>query len=211
MTLILRSDKTITALPPGTPALPPAEIVLTSDTFSRPDTTELVGTTTDAALGGQPATWVGDAGRASLKDATMILAGGATNYQGVGLPVTSPDHFIRATVLKTAGIWFSLIARRAHMGSADRLILQVNTNGLTLIERGANQPWPGTTIGTHPRVLAPGDEIGLYVQGTEVKASLNGEFILTAHTTFTGTGFVAFAPGNSTPTTFDNVVAGNLP
>lgn len=209
MTLILRSDKTITALPPGTPVLPPAEVIATSDTFTRANASEVVGSMTDAALGGQPAAWVGDGGYASINAGQLVLAAVGATSSGPALSVTSPDHFIRAKVAKATGADFFITARRTQMGFVSRLTLQVTTTALTLSDRVVGQN--NVTTGTHAHPLKDGDVIGLYVKDKTAQVLLNDNFVITAPTVHTDTGVVGISQASWTAVTIDDITAGNLP
>jgi hypothetical protein len=180
---------------PGGPTAPVITII-TSDSFAGVDGTEVVGRTTDAALGGTPMVYQGVNGGTIISGNKLARGAGGLTWCDV-LPMSVADYETTAlvTTMPTgSGYWID--ARRVSVsGTPNTYRVSLGSTGaLALSVRIANE----TTLHGSTS-YAVGDRVGIRVKGSAISMLKNGVVVATfTDAAITGAGFTGPAGGAAT-------------
>lgn len=175
MPIIITADVALSAPLPNTPMTPLPNPVLTSDTFTGGDRTNITGRVTDCGLGGLPVSWTSSGG---VRVVGGYLAPPATEATGVAyVPAASADVEVAAVVhqMPSSDGQLTLIVRAANTSS------DTSNNGWRMsIGSGGNinlaRRSGGTTtsVATVPEgTVVVGDRVALRCVGNKITVLVN--------------------------------------
>lgn len=171
MTAIIRYNGVFSA-PADTPTGPLPTI--TSDTFNRANSTDIIGSVSDGALGGLGISWEGyPANAVALVDGKLVKgAAGGTFSVGLKIPSADVDVTFHMSAALTSGSGFYVDVRRANVNSGQSPdCYRINFGNTTL---GLSKRVSGATTNFASGITyAPGDVIRLTVRGDTLTLRIN--------------------------------------
>jgi lysophospholipase L1-like esterase len=184
----------------------------TSDSFSN-RANDVVGSTSDATLGGSPRIWGGTPGSWTSASGKLVNAGSSTSI--VGLSMSTPDYELstRIAVLPSMNPLNVEIRRQSLSASAtpDCVRVSVTPNGALLLYKRVE----GALTLLSPTIdgIVEGDRISLGAKGSDVVLHRNGEVVhsVSLGLDVAGAGAGAFSAGAPTGAgAIDNIVIAAL-
>lgn len=193
----------------GTPAAPAARARWTSDMFTAA-TGELVGKSTDAALGGAAKTWTGTTGAVVINASGQLEQTTPGNFV-VGVAMPHPDYevSVRLPALPTVNSIILGLRRAAVSLGQDTLYLDVASTGAMVFGKRVSSVFTGLATGFG--TAAAGDRVSLGILRGVVTVRLNGIDVLTYplsstdQTTFAAAGAFAISGSGTTAAKADDL------
>lgn len=192
MTAIIRYNGVFSA-PAETPTGPLPTI--TSDTFNRANSTDIIGSVSDGALGGLGIPWEGYPANAVALENGKLVKGAAGGTFSVGLKIPAPDvdvsFRISDALTSSSGLYLDIRRENVFAGQSPdsyRVQFGSNTFGLTKRQAGA------TTSFASGIPYKSGDVIRYMIRGSQVTVWVNGVVVYQfTDSTIPGAGYVAFS------------------
>lgn len=175
--IIIQSNVDFTNPLPGTPVAPPR--TLNSDSFNRANTSDIIGSKSDAALGGVGGVWEGTGAGVGISNQKMVRGGGTGSFTALQR-VHEPNYEVSFKVESgaTGGTTFYLAGRRSGTGtdsSVNWYALWFGAASCTLRKRS------GGTLSTISSSMsfAPGSRVGLRMIGNQIHVVVNDQVVFT--------------------------------
>lgn len=175
--IIIQSNVDFTNPLPGTPVAPPR--TLNSDSFNRANTSDIVGSKSDAALGGVGGVWEGTGAGVGISNQKMVRGGGTGSFTALQR-VHEPNYEVSVKVESgaTGGTTIYLVGRQSGTGTDT----SVNWYGLwfgaascTLRKRSG-----GTLAALSSSItFALGSRVGLRMIGNQIHVVVNDQVVFT--------------------------------
>lgn len=195
MARFTRSNVAIRNVPPGTPVAPAPTVL--SDTFNRANTTDIVGSLTNAALGGLQKRWEGYGAGLGIKSGRATRSEGTSSW-AVGVKADSADLYASVTITDalTAGNLY-MDVRRANLdpgATPDGYRVQFFSGTVLVTYRSA----AGGAQLIPPAPYRPGSRVGLRIQGSNLSLFVDGSLVGRAtDSSVPSSGYVGFAGTNT--------------
>lgn len=193
MSTIIKAAGSMTAPISGTPIAQGARTAITSDSFNRANTGDIVGSYTDAELGGRPMRWEGQVGGIGIANNRAVRGtGSGTFVAGVFVPNPDVDVLVLVSAALTAGNLY-LDVRRQNVNaneSPDGYRLQFFSSAVTVTKRAAS----GGAQLIAPVPYKVGDLLRVTVKGSNIALAINNVVVGEAvDSTIPSAGYVGLA------------------
>lgn len=188
MARFTRSNVAIRNVLPGTPVAPAPTVL--SDTFNRANTTDIVGSLTNSALGGLQKRWEGFGGGLAIKS-NRAVPSGSTSSWAAGVRVDSPDLHASVTITEavSAGSLYMDVRRENLNPGATPGSYRVQFFETTFVVTYRSENGAARLIDHTP--YRPGSRVGLKVQGPTI--SLYVDNVLMSQITDTAVSNAGYA------------------
>jgi hypothetical protein len=173
MTLLLTSDRALTAPLPGNPVVPAS--VRLSDSFTTADLPDINGRVTDSALGGTASTWIRNGqSLVGITGGKLVKpAGSGNDVYFVGHKAPSADYETGFVASAFGGVTYLEVRKQSSLSTAaaDAYRCSISGNGtMGLMKRvgGAS-----STLIPYSIAHKAGDKIALRCKGTTISIVVN--------------------------------------
>lgn len=174
MSIIFRSDRAMSSPPAGTPQIPIPDMPWTSDSFGVGDLAEIVGRTSDAALGGLGKPWVGTTGAARILGGRLAAAAAPQSIFFVGM-LALADQEISCTLHALPAVSIFLDARRQGIsGAPNGYRLEIAPNGVAQVLKRVGGSMTALITGA---TVGVGNVVGLRTRGNQISLVINGSVV----------------------------------
>lgn len=193
MSTLIKAAGSMTAPLAGTPIAEGARPAIASDSFNRGNSSDIVGSFTDSALGGKPIRWEGYLGGIGIANGRAVRGTGTGTF-ATGVYVANPDVDVLLVIsepLAAGNLYVDLRRQNMNAGeSPDGYRLQFFTTTVVVTKRAAS----GGEQLIAPVPYKAGDRLRVTIKGSKISLAINNVVVgEVTDTAITGAGYVGFA------------------